>query len=112
MTLPGIGAVLADAFIILGVAVMTVGVIGMMRMPDIYTKLHAASKSVFLGVVSLLIAVATSGDPAIIARSTLIALLLVVTTPVAAYEIARAATQEEKHHSFSRRGYGEDSGVT
>lgn len=73
---------------------MTIGVIGVFRMPDVYTKLHAASKAVFLGVCSLLVAVMSSGDPAMIARSLLIGLLLVFTTPVAAHEIARAATHE------------------
>ena len=47
---------LADALVVLGVAVMTVGVYGVVRMPDIYTRLHAASKSVFLGVISFVIA--------------------------------------------------------
>jgi multicomponent Na+:H+ antiporter subunit G len=92
-----VGMMIADGFLLLGVVVMTIGVVGIIRMPTIYTKLHAASKSVFLGVVSLLIAVSASGDPAIIARAILIAMLLMVTTPVAAHEIARAATQEEAH---------------
>jgi len=84
----------ADALILLGAVVMTIGVIGVFRMPDVYTKLHAASKSVFLGVCSILAAVATSGDPAFIARAVLIGLLLIVTTPVAAHEIAKAAARE------------------
>lgn len=33
----------ADALVILGVFVMTVGVYGAIRMPDTYTKLHAMS---------------------------------------------------------------------
>jgi multicomponent Na+:H+ antiporter subunit G len=86
---------ISDAFIVLGLAVMTIGVIGIFRMPDVYTKLHAASKSVFLGVCSLLIAVAFSGNPEIIARAALIGVLLVFTTPVAAHEIARAAAREQ-----------------
>lgn len=102
MSETAVGLTIADGFLLLGVVVMTIGVIGMIRMPDVYTKLHAASKSVFLGVVSLLIAVSASGDPAIIARAVLIALLLVVTTPVAAYEIARAATEEETQRPLHR----------
>lgn len=87
--------VISDAFIVLGLVVMTIGVIGIFRMPDVYTKLHAASKSVFLGVCSLLIAVSFSGNPEIIARSVLIGILLIFTTPVAAHEIARAAAKEQ-----------------
>jgi multicomponent Na+:H+ antiporter subunit G len=87
---------IADAFILLGVVVMTIGTIGIVRMPDIYMKIHAASKSVFLGVCAILVGVmAESADPAIITRSILIGLLLVFTTPVAAYEIARAAAKEQ-----------------
>ena len=55
-------AFLADALVILGVFVMSVGVYGALRMPDVYTKLHAMSKAVFLGVVSLCAASAVT-DP-------------------------------------------------
>jgi multicomponent Na+:H+ antiporter subunit G len=87
--------IISNAFILLGLTVMTIGVIGIFRMPDVYTKLHAASKSVFLGVFSLLIAVSFSGSLEFIARAALIGILLVFTTPVAAHEIARAAAREQ-----------------
>ena len=82
---------LADVLVILGVAVMTVGVYGMIRMPDTYTKLHAASKMVFLGVVSLLFSSVVTGDARVVLRCVLIAAFLVVTTPVSAHVIAKAA---------------------
>jgi multicomponent Na+:H+ antiporter subunit G len=81
----------ADALVILGVFVMTVGVYGAIRMPDTYTRLHAMSKAVFLGVVSLCASSAATGDPAIIYRAVLIAAFLLVTTPISAFVIARAA---------------------
>ena len=46
---------LSDALVLLGLTVMTIGVVGIVRMPDIFTKQHAASKSVFLGVCSILV---------------------------------------------------------
>jgi multicomponent Na+:H+ antiporter subunit G len=82
---------LADALVVLGLFVMTVGVYGMIRMPDTYTRLHAASKAVFLGVISLCASSAVTGDPAIIYRAMLIAAFLLVTTPISALVIARAA---------------------
>ncbi len=82
---------LTDALVILGVAVMTVGVYGVFRMPDVYTELHAASKAVFLGVIVLVAASVGTLDGAIVARGALIALFLVATTPVAAHTIALAA---------------------
>jgi multicomponent Na+:H+ antiporter subunit G len=60
-------------------------------MPDTYTRLHAASKAVFLGVISLCVSSAVTGDPAIIYRAMLIAAFLLVTTPISALVIARAA---------------------
>jgi multicomponent Na+:H+ antiporter subunit G len=84
----------SDALILLGTVVMTIGVIGVFRMPNVYTKLHAASQSVFLGVCSLLVGVSASGDPAIIARAALIGLLLILTTPIAAHELAKAVAQQ------------------
>ena len=87
---------LADALVILGVFVMTVGVYGAIRMPDPYTKLHAMSKAVFLGVVSLCLSSAVTGDPQVIYRVALIAACLIVTTPISAFVIARAAYLREE----------------
>lgn len=87
---------LADALVILGVLVMTVGVYGAIRMPDPYTKLHAMSKAVFLGVISLCLSSAITGDPQVIYRVALIAACLVVTTPISAFIIARAAYLREE----------------
>ena len=82
---------LADALVVLGVFVMTIGVYGAIRMPDPYTKLHAMSKAVFLGVVSLCLSSTVTGDPQVIYRVALIAACLIVTTPISAFVIARAA---------------------
>ena len=84
-------AVVADTLIVIGLAILTVGVYGVVRMPDVYTQLHAASKAAFLGVAALMLSAAVRGDGAIIARAVLIIALLTVTTPVAAHAIARAA---------------------
>lgn len=81
---------LADALVILGVFVMTVGVYGTVRMPDTYTKLHAASKAAFLGVVSLCVSSLATGDQTIIYRAILIGAFLLVTTPISSFVIARA----------------------
>lgn len=84
-------AVLSDALIVIGLAILTVGVYGVVRLPDVYTQLHAASKAGFLGIALLLASAALDGDGAIVARAVLISALLAFTTPVAAHAIARAA---------------------
>lgn len=84
-------AVIADLLILLGLMILTAGVYGIVRLPDVYTQLHAASKAGFLGIAALLAAAAVQRDAGIIARAVLIVALLAITTPVAAHAIARAA---------------------
>lgn len=74
----------------LGVVVVTLGVVGMFRFPDVHTQLHAASKAVFLGVVAFLVASMATGEGPIIARAMLVSVFLVLTTPVGAHAIGKA----------------------
>ena len=83
--------VVADGLVVVGLVVTTLGVVGMSRMPDVYTELHAASKAVVLGIVAFLVASVAARDAAITSRALLIAVFLVLTTPVGAHVIARAA---------------------
>ena len=82
---------IADVLVIIGVFGMTVGVFGIVRMPDVYNKLHAASKVVFLGVLMLLLASVVTNDAAIILRAVLIGIFLILTSPVSAHVVGRAA---------------------
>lgn len=83
--------VLSDILVVVGLFFMSLGTVGMIRMPDIYTKLHAASKSVLLGVISLAVSVMLIGDQAVIMRLILLSVVLLLTTPVASHVIGRAA---------------------
>jgi multicomponent Na+:H+ antiporter subunit G len=82
---------IADVLIVIGLIVVTLGVYGTARLPDVYTKLHASGKAAFLGVSAVLAAAAVGGDPPIVARVVLIIAALTFTTPVAAHVIAQAA---------------------
>lgn len=84
-------ALLEDALVILGLVIMTIGVYGVIRFPDVYTRLHAASKAVFLGVIVFLVATCLTGGLDVILRSILIGLFLLVTTPVAAHLVAQSS---------------------
>jgi len=98
-----------DFFVILGVTVMTLGVIGIIRMPDLYTKLHAASKSVFLGVMVLAISGMAVAEREIITRLILICLALVFVTPVASHVLGRAG--HIVHERMSSPGAIDESGT-
>lgn len=89
----------ADALVLLALVVMTIGTIGIITMPDIYTKLHAASKAVFLGVIVLAIAAMMTSEAEFVLRVLVICAALVLTTPVASHVIGRAAWLEREHMS-------------
>lgn len=94
--MPAVIPYLADALVIFGTFVVTIGVYGIIRMPDTFTRLHAASKAVFLGLISLLVASTFTGEPEIIFRVILIAFFLLMTTPVSAHVIGKATFHREE----------------
>lgn len=97
-----------DFFVLLGVLVMTLGVMGMLRMPDIYTKLHGASKAVFLGVMVLALSGMVVGGEAMASRLALICLALLITTPVTSHVVGRAAFLQ--HERMETEGAVDESG--
>lgn len=88
---------LADILVIFGTFIVTIGVYGIIRMPDTFTRLHAASKAVFLGLISLLAASTVTGEPDVIFRVVLIAFFLLMTTPVSAHVIGKASFHRQEH---------------
>lgn len=83
--------IIFDVMLLVSCAVMTLGVIGILRMPDVYTKLHGASKSLFLGVLLLCISSSVIATAEMNMRLIIIAILVVLTTPLASHIIGRAA---------------------
>lgn len=80
------------ALLLLGGGFILVAGLGLLRMPDVFIRMHASTKAGTLGIGLMLVATALRfGDPAIVARALLIALFVLLTAPVAAHLIARAA---------------------
>ncbi len=66
--------------------------VGLLRLPDVYTRMHAASKAGTMGTGLLLTAIAlVAFDGAIILRAIAGFVFLLLTAPVAAHLLARAA---------------------
>ncbi|HWU65048.1 MAG TPA: monovalent cation/H(+) antiporter subunit G [Ensifer sp.] len=66
--------------------------IGLLRLPDVYTRMHAASKAGTVASGLLLIAAGLgSGDPAILIRAFAGFVFFILTAPVSAHLLARAA---------------------
>ena len=68
------------------------GGIGMLRMPDFYTRVHAASVSDTLGAGLILLGLALqAGWTLVAAKLAVIGLLIFFTSPAATHALARAA---------------------
>jgi len=66
--------------------------VGLVRFPDLYTRLHAASKAGAVGTGLILLALAiVSLDAAVILRSIIAILFVLLTTPISAHLLARTS---------------------
>ncbi len=75
-----------------GAAMILVACIGLLRLPDLYTRMHACTKPATLGVSLIVAAVAIHvGELGITARAVLIVLFFLLTAPVAAHRLTHAA---------------------
>ena len=82
-------------FISIGLAFDVFGCLGLVRLPDVYNRLQAATKCVTLGTCSILfgtfLITLNNGLTAAGFKSLLCIIFLVLTSPVAAHAIARGA---------------------
>jgi multicomponent Na+:H+ antiporter subunit G len=84
--------VMTALMMLLGAGFCLLGAIGMVRMPDVFTRLQAATKTGTLGVGCIMVGVALHfGDLGVAVRALLVVVFLFLTAPIAAHVIARAA---------------------
>lgn len=78
-----------------GVFFAVVAAIGLIRLPDIYTRTHSVSKSETFGAVLALAAVAlTFGNDLSTLKTVLLLVFMFITNPTAAHAIVRAAADQ------------------
>jgi multicomponent Na+:H+ antiporter subunit G len=69
-----------------------IAALGIVRFPDLFTRMHAASKASSLGLGCLLMGVALAyPTPIVIAKCITVLLFIFLTAPIAAHMIGRAA---------------------
>jgi multicomponent Na+:H+ antiporter subunit G len=75
----------------IGGALMLLAGVGILRMPDLFTRMHVATKSATLGVGCVLTAVAIFfADVGVLTRALLVVLFFFLTAPVGAHLLGRA----------------------
>lgn len=80
----------AFVFLVFGTLMSIIGVIGFLRMPDVYTRLHVTGKVNVFGLVFLLVAAAIL-TPLDVWKALLLIFLVLMAAPSVAHSIASAA---------------------
>ena len=92
-------ALIADivswALIVAGAAACVISGYGMLRMPDLFTRIHAASVADTGGMLLILVGLMVqAGIGLTTAKLVLIVIFLLITSPTATHALARAARQD------------------
>jgi multicomponent Na+:H+ antiporter subunit G len=79
-------------FIIIGLIFDFFGCLGLIRLPDVYNRLQAATKCVTLGTCSILLGlILFKGFSVVTIKAILCIIFIILTSPVSAHALARAA---------------------
>lgn len=80
------------ACLVAGAAFCIIGALGLVRMPDFFTRMHAGSVTDTLGAALILLGLGLqAGFTLVAAKLAIIFVLLIFTSPAATHALARAA---------------------
>jgi multicomponent Na+:H+ antiporter subunit G len=83
---------LTVGLLVVGALAMLLAALGVLRMPDVFTRLQATSKAATLGVGCMMLAVAVHfAELAVTTRAVAVVLFTFLTAPIGAHMIGRAA---------------------
>ena len=82
---------ISTTLIIGGLFFFLVGVVGLLRFPDVYTRLHATTKCDTLGAGLVLLGLALQGQLVVAGKLILIIVLIWIANPTAAHVIGKAS---------------------
>lgn len=85
---------LADALALLGTAILSVAVVGIYRLPELPTRLHAGAAAAPLGAVLVVAAALPAGDQWLAARALLVIGAVLATAPISSSALMRLALPE------------------
>ncbi|MFP4126090.1 MAG: monovalent cation/H(+) antiporter subunit G [Alphaproteobacteria bacterium] len=84
--------VLGAASLVLGAALAFIAALGVLRMPDVYIRMHASTKAGTLGVLLITLALFfTDTDAGSVSKALAVFAFVLLTAPIGSHLIARAA---------------------
>jgi multicomponent Na+:H+ antiporter subunit G len=89
--IPVVLDVVGGILLLVGLTLLTISLVGVLRLPDTYSQLHALGLATGPGVVAVLASSIATENTAIITFAALAILFIVLTSPVSSYATARAA---------------------
>jgi multicomponent Na+:H+ antiporter subunit G len=102
-------------FLIFGLFFVLVGVVGVIRLPDAYSRLHASGKVATLGLLGIIIAAGVQ-EPSTILKLLALGLFVGIAAPVTSHAIAKAdkeyTIREEKQRDSSISEAGAQPDIT
>ncbi len=113
--------IISDAFVVFGLFFAFAGVVGLLRMPDAYTRMQSSTNIVTLGLFGAVIGgllhavgVVVEGNPSLgwaqFVKIAIIGLFAILTNPIASHSICKAAYKHgvRPDKDFVCDKYGED----
>lgn len=97
--------IIGNVLIVGGLFFMVTGAIGVIRMPDVFTRQHAAGMTDTGGAGLILIGLMFHGSFPVVIRLVMILVFLIFTSPIATHSVCRAAL----HHGVKPM-LGDDAG--
>ncbi|SFG55274.1 multicomponent Na+:H+ antiporter subunit G [Halopelagius inordinatus] len=92
--LEAVRTVIVAGLVVVGSFFLTVGTIGLLRLPNVYNRMHATSKPATIGTVSIFLAGFAYFGPGGAGLSSLIGIVfLFLTVPTGAHMISQAAEE-------------------
>jgi multicomponent Na+:H+ antiporter subunit G len=88
--------IISSFFILAGVIFIVISGIGLLRLPDFYIRISVVTKAITLGITLILMGIGIYFNDLIIASKIIaITSFMMITAPVSAHIIARAATKNK-----------------
>lgn len=87
--------IIIDILFVIGLFFLIAGVVGMIRMPDVFCRLQSSTNIVTMGALPILLGCSiygfSYGNSSIGVKSLVISVFLILTNPAAAHALTRAA---------------------